>query len=353
MSAVQPSREVRQRKVNPTPFRNCYNVGHTIGEGGFGTVRLVKSKETGKKLAVKIIEKASIEPGDMSLEIELDILCKVEHKNLVHCEEWFNGSEHVYIIMELLEGGALFDQLVKRGNYTESHAKSIFAQLSMGLYYLHENGVAHRDLKPENFLLTTDNPPVVKIADYGLSRLFRSKESDWMQTVCGSPHYISPEILEVYEGYSKGYSGIMADCWSVGACLYALLAGYPPFWKYDGKEAVLFSHIRQADWTFRESVWKSISAPAKDIVSKLLVKDVNKRIDMATVLAHPWVASSAQTTPLPETLKAMHVYQAITKFRRATLVAIAQRRFATAINSTKPRLQPATPGSGQKIETTW
>ena len=160
-------------------------------------------------------------------------------------------------------------------------AASIVKQVVEGVSYLHENGVAHRDLKPENLLVGGENEEEIKISDFGLSKAFGAGAAARLETSCGTPDYVAPEVLrgEVYDQ--------SVDLWSVGVITYILLCGFPPFWGESQGE--LFDKILAADYEFPSPEWDAVSADAKDFISKLLVKDNHARLTAPQCLKHEWL----------------------------------------------------------------
>eukprot|EP01104_Vermistella_antarctica_P005896 TRINITY_DN16642_c0_g2_i1.p1 TRINITY_DN16642_c0_g2~~TRINITY_DN16642_c0_g2_i1.p1 ORF type:complete len:800 (+),score=282.95 TRINITY_DN16642_c0_g2_i1:290-2401(+) len=196
----------------------------------------------------------------------------------------FETKSHLFLVMELIEGGELFDRIVDQGTFSEKLAAQITAQILQGVKYLHAEGVVHRDLKPENILVADvpggkENDIVCKIADFGLSRLM--DKQGVLETACGTPNYVAPEVL-----YATGY-GPSVDLWAVGVILYILLSG---FWPFDAENAAeLYDQIMGGRYSFPDSEWKYISKEAKDMVRGLLTVDPKKRLDALQALQHPWL----------------------------------------------------------------
>jgi calcium/calmodulin-dependent protein kinase I len=214
------------------------------------------------------------------LATEIAILKQVQHPNVIVLKETVDTKNCLFIVTELVTGGELFDKIVELGSYTEDNAATVIRKMVSAIDYLHGKGIVHRDLKPENLLLK-DNTDIteIKIADFGLSKIVSSQVM--MQTACGTPGYVAPEILQT-KGYEKE-----VDLWSIGVITYILLCGFPPF--YNDNIAELFEQIMKAEYDFPHEYWDSISKEAKDFVSKLLVADPQKRMTSLQALAHPWL----------------------------------------------------------------
>jgi calcium/calmodulin-dependent protein kinase I len=251
------------------------------------------NKETGDKVAVKIIDKSSAAGSDADakrLQTEVEILTTVKHPNIVALRDLFETDKKLYLVMELVTGGELFDKIVEKGQYTEKDAATIVRKMLSAIKYLHSKGISHRDLKPENLLLTAEDDTDVKLSDFGLSKIVG--EDSLMETACGTPYYVAPEVLSA-QGYEKE-----VDLWSIGVVTYLLLCGFPPF--YGESLPEVFEQIMNADYEFPSPYWDDISEGAKDVVKKLLVVDPKKRMTADECLAHNWVKEdgSASTTKL-------------------------------------------------------
>lgn len=280
-----------------------YKFGKVLGSGSFATVKLAEHRTEGSKWAVKCIEKGSLSKEDAdALEIEVDVLGKVKHPNIVELKEIFDCPKVFYLVMELMEGGELFDRIVEKEHYTEKEAQLVVTDLAHALDYCHEMNVVHRDLKPENLLYKSKSADAkIKIADFGLAKLL-SDESMMMKTACGTPGYVAPEILE-----SKAYNS-KVDMWSLGVILYILLCGFPPF--YDDNNAKLFAQIKSGRFSYPKEYWKNVSDDAKDLINNLLVVDPAKRLDAKGVLNHKWIKGEASTEALDGAKEEIKKYQA-------------------------------------------
>jgi calcium/calmodulin-dependent protein kinase I len=212
----------------------------------------------------------------------------VHHENIVQLREVFDCQKTFYMVMEEMSGGELFDRIVEKEKYSEKEASAVVKKLACALQYCHDMGIAHRDLKPENLLYQSpEDTAQIKIADFGLAKLV--KGNSLMQTACGTPGYVAPEILE-----GKPY-GAEVDLWSLGVIAYILLCGFPPF--YDENNAALFASIKSGIFDFPSPYWDCVSASAKDLISRLLVVDSKKRFTAVQVLDHAWISVRGRLTP--------------------------------------------------------
>ncbi|XP_075713529.1 calcium/calmodulin-dependent protein kinase type 1D [Rhinoderma darwinii] len=252
-----------------------------LGSGAFSEVVLAEDKLTGKLFAVKCIPKKALKGKESSIENEITVLKKIKHENIVALEDIYESPSHLYLVMQLVSGGELFDRIVEKGFYTEKDASTLIRQVLDAVFYLHRLGIVHRDLKPENLLyFSQEGESKIMISDFGLSKM--EGKGDVMSTACGTPGYVAPEVL-AQKPYSKA-----VDCWSIGVIAYILLCGYPPF--YDENDSKLFEQILKADYEFDSPYWDDISDSAKDFISHLMEKDPNKRYTCEQALRHPWIA---------------------------------------------------------------
>ncbi|XP_076681651.1 calcium/calmodulin-dependent protein kinase I isoform X1 [Andrena cerasifolii] len=261
-----------------------YVLKELLGTGAFSEVRLADSKDKpGLMFAVKIIDKKALKGKEDSLENEIKVLRRLKHPNIVQLLETFEDKHKVYLVMELVTGGELFDRIVEKGSYTEKDASGLIRQVLEAVDYMHVQGVVHRDLKPENLLYySPDEDSKIMISDFGLSKM---EDSGIMATACGTPGYVAPEVLA-----QKPY-GKAVDVWSIGVISYILLCGYPPF--YDENDANLFAQILKGEFEFDSPYWDDISDSAKDFIHKLMCVNVDERYTCKQALAHPWISGNA------------------------------------------------------------
>lgn len=262
-------------------IKKIFELKEILGTGAFSEVVLAQERATGKMYAVKCIPKKALRGKESSIENEIAVLRKIKHENIVALEDIYESPNHLYLIMQLVSGGELFDRIVERGFYTEQDASALIKQVLDAVNYLHSMGVVHRDLKPENLLYYNQDESKIMISDFGLSKM-EGAANDIMSTACGTPGYVAPEVL-AQRPYSKA-----VDCWSIGVISYILLCGYPPF--YDENDSKLFEQILKADYEFDSPYWDDISDSAKNFISNLMQKNPEKRFTCDQALLHPWIA---------------------------------------------------------------
>ena len=234
-----------------------------------------------ERVAVKIIKRTNLPVEDeIALRQEVEILTSLHHPNIVKCIDFFEEDKFFYVVMECLEGGELFDRIVKKTFYNEKEARDLVYILLSAIKFCHDHDVVHRDLKPENLLLTsTTDDAEIKLADFGFAVKVSGMSS--LTTQCGTPGYVAPEIL-MAQKYGKP-----VDMWSIGVITYILLGGYPPF--HDDNQRNLFKKIKKADFEFHPENWSSVSEEAKDLIKRLLTLNPEQRLTVDEALHHSWV----------------------------------------------------------------
>mmetsp|Transcript_63324 Transcript_63324/g.100706 ORF Transcript_63324/g.100706 Transcript_63324/m.100706 type:complete len:285 (-) Transcript_63324:607-1461(-) len=272
-----------QSGANRRKFSDYYINGERIGSGTFATVKRCTRKSDKKEFAVKIIDKRHLTGRELvGLKDEIRILKSMEFPHVISMIDVFDDGRRVKMVLELCEGGDLFDQILKspKRHFDEAKSAQITCIIARSLKYLHDHYVVHRDLKPENILFTADG--VLKITDFGLAHYLKLPPSlHVMHTCCGTPHYVAPEVLS-----SNEYSHEV-DLWSLGVILFIMLGGYQPF-EADSLPAI-YTLIACGKYKFDARRWSVVSDEAMDLVRKLLTVDPQKRLDWNDVKQHPWI----------------------------------------------------------------
>ncbi|CAL9128667.1 unnamed protein product [Musa acuminata var. zebrina] len=256
-----------------------YELGRTIGEGTFAKVKFARNVETGEPVAIKILDKEKVLKHKLVEQIKREIATMklIKHPNVVRIYEVVMGSKtKIFIVLEFVTGGELFDKIANHGRMREDEARRYFQQLIDAVDYCHSRGVYHRDLKPENLLL--DAYGNLKVSDFGLSALSQQVRDDGLfHTTCGTPNYVAPEVLN-----DRGYDGATADLWSCGVILFVLLAGYLPF--EDSNLMILYNKISAADFTCPP--WLSFGAMR--LLARILDPNPMTRITIPEILEDDW-----------------------------------------------------------------
>ncbi|XP_075512028.1 CBL-interacting serine/threonine-protein kinase 3-like isoform X2 [Primulina tabacum] len=268
-----------------------YEIGKTIGQGSFAKVKLAKNCETGQSVALKIINKDLVLKHKMTEQIKREIATMklIKHPNVIRLYEVMASKTKIFIIMEFVTGGELFDKIATHGKMQEDEARRYFQQLIDAVDYCHSRGVFHRDLKPENLLLDTAGN--LKVSDFGLSALSQQIRDDGLlHTTCGTPNYVAPEVLN-----DRGYDGATADLWSCGVILFVLLAGYLPF--NDSNLSKLYSKISSANFTCPPR----FSSGAIKLITRILEPNPEKRITISEILEDKWFKKDYKASVFDET----------------------------------------------------
>jgi len=253
-----------------------YRLDKTLGIGSFGKVKLAEHVKTGTKVAIKILNRTKIKNLKMDEKIRREIqnMKLFRHPHIIKLYEVIETPTDIFMVMEYVTGGELFDYIVKNGKLSEDESRRLFQQMISGVDYCHHHMVVHRDLKPENLLLDPLHK-CIKIADFGLSNMMQ--DGDFLKTSCGSPNYAAPEVIS-----GKLYAGPEVDVWSCGVILYAFLCAKLPF--DDENIPTLFKKIREGVFTIPDFV----SSQCTDLIKKMLVVDPVKRITINEIRNHPW-----------------------------------------------------------------
>jgi len=240
---------------------------------------------------VKIITKEEMTSEEKSLlRSEIAVLKLVNHPNIIQMMGVFESRTHIYLVLELLEGGELFSRIVGKPRFTDAEACGLIRPLLESVAYLHDLGIVHRDIKPENILCGADLDDV-KIADFGLSQMLLPLEQ--MTAACGTVSYVAPEVLSL-----KGY-GKAADLWSLGVVMFLVLNGKLPFEGNDTNEII--NAIVNRPLKIGPNTRKRLHPHTVDILEQLLCKDPEKRVTAKAALKHPFLQTFSAPMP-PSTL---------------------------------------------------
>ena len=269
--------------VTPGSLKDRFKIQEHLGTGGYSSVYCASDIKTGERVAVKFVKKAGLEDNIKNgFFREVKVMKRLDHPNIVTFRAFFDEKEHYVLVTELVKGGELFDQIVRKRSYKESEARDVVKTVADAICYMHERGIVHRDLKPENILIDdVTKTQSIKIADMGFATVVPKKLLD---TPCGSPSYVAPEVLK-----GRAY-GEQVDCWSLGVVTFVLLCGYGPFQDRHPKNQ--YSKIQQGLYYFDSPYWDNVSNAAKDFIRRLLVVDPSQRMTAAEMLEHEWVTKT-------------------------------------------------------------
>ncbi|XP_002125182.3 serine/threonine-protein kinase DCLK2 isoform X1 [Ciona intestinalis] len=266
----------------PQQIHERYEVAEIIGDGNFAVVRECVERSTGRKFALKIIDKAKCVGKEYMIFNEVSILRRVKHPNVVRLLQDFDLKSEIYLVMELVNGGDLFGAISSASRYTERDASGMLHNLASALAHLHKLRIVHRDIKPENLLVCEyeDGSKALKLADFGLATTVTGP----LYTVCGTPTYVAPEVIA-----QTGY-GVKVDVWAAGVIIYILLCGFPPFRSEANHQEEIFDAILAGELDFPPEHWKHISESACQLIRATLHMNPKLRFSAEQILRHPWVA---------------------------------------------------------------
>mmetsp|Transcript_17191 Transcript_17191/g.28765 ORF Transcript_17191/g.28765 Transcript_17191/m.28765 type:complete len:656 (-) Transcript_17191:190-2157(-) len=280
-----------------------YDQKEFLGGGASGQVYRCVHRVDGHECALKVTNmrsysvSGSFENPDLDrVLMEAHMIRALKHENIIHLEDVFAETNTLFLVMELVRGGDLFDRIIERGRYGEDDARIVMSQVLSAMQFMHDKNVAHRDMKPENILLQSRDSDVnVKITDFGLAK--STDDRGGLKTYCGTPQYFAPEVQnqQTAAGDSATTYGFAADMWSVGVVAFVLLTGDYP-WSSD--HGVMCQEIASCRVNFQKhaAIWASLSPAAKDFVQQLIVLEPRSRMTAAQAQRHPWL--QAEERPL-------------------------------------------------------
>jgi len=298
-SSMPPSRHVPSGiicDIHPVKaVLDRYSLGKQIGDGNFAVVRTCRARYgasvglMGSEFAMKVIDKAKLGGKEEMVRSEVTIMKRCTHPNIVQLFEEYETHDSIYLVMELVKDGDLFDAITRHQKFEERVAARMVRDVASALSYLHSSSIVHRDLKPENLLVVygkDSSPggggggaPSLKLADFGLAMVVEEP----LVTVCGTPTYVAPEILT-----ETGY-GLPVDIWALGIITYILLCGFPPFRSPERRQSELFEIIKRGEFEYLSPYWDGISHGVCDLIDAMLDMDTRRRFQANQVLNHKWI----------------------------------------------------------------
>lgn len=285
-SQVPVKKQAVKRHHHKHNLKHRYEFLETLGKGTYGKVKKAKER-SGRQVAIKSIRKEKIKDEQDLVHIrrEIEIMSTLCHPHIITIYEVFENKDKIVIVMEYASRGDLYDYICDKRNISEREARHFFRQIVSAVHYCHQNGIVHRDLKLENILL--DGNGNVKIADFGLSNLYRGDE--YLQTFCGSPLYASPEIVN-----GRPYRGPEVDTWSLGVLLYTMVHGTMPFDGHNHK--TLVQQISTGN--YRKPTNPS---DACGLIRWMLMVNPERRATIEEIAGHWWLNWGYQQPLLAET----------------------------------------------------
>lgn len=272
-----------RKKSSDENKKKEYKLGKILGSGSFGVVRECVHKKTKEVYAVKIIKRKKKYRKrsyyEKMVRNEIKYLSLMNHSNIIRLKDFFEDHKKFYIVLEKCDGGELFYKIVNNRCLMENESIGIVKQICCALVYLHSKNIIHRDIKAENFLFKNKHTKTIKLIDFGMAKQITT---DYLTEMCGSPHYISPELIK------KKYT-ISSDIWALGVMVFFMLTGKYPF---EGKSTPkVVDEILNKNINWKSKELSSLSQEAIDFLKKLLERNEKKRLTACQALNHPWIKS--------------------------------------------------------------
>jgi serine/threonine protein kinase len=251
------------------------------------------------------------------------VLKRAKHASIIHLHEIFENDDEIMLVLDLVGGGELFDQIVAMSSYSEASAAKVIRQLTSAIQHLHLKYVVHRDLKPENLLLSEKSDTAdVMLADFGLAALVDKMSP--LRAAVGTPGYIAPEVLLTLDDPNVTYD-YAADIFGIGVIMYILLCGFPPFYAEDDDD--LFDLTIEGDYSYPSPFWDGVSSEAKDLIDRMLATDPKKRYTCDQILKHPWLTEKNNTAPMPMAQEQLKQWRARRRWKKGLNAIVAAKKF--------------------------
>nr|XP_019532034.2 myosin light chain kinase 2, skeletal/cardiac muscle [Aedes albopictus] len=317
-----PYRQVQLKEhVDP---RQTFDILPELGRGTFGTVFLCREKASGLELAAKIVSCNKKKERTDAIR-EIDIMSCLHHPRLIQLFDAFDYENKVYVILELVQGGELFERVIDDDFVLTEKACAVFMrQICEGMEYIHSRSIIHLDMKPENILCLTKTGNRIKIIDFGFARRYDPNKK--LHVMFGTAEFTAPEVLNYDEIY------FYTDMWSLGVICYVLLSGLSPF--VGDNDMATLNNVVTGSYSFKYSSFDAVSEDAMDFVRQLLVRDGSKRLTAKQALCHKWLAETApqNTTELSITKTKLKRYVIKKRWIKAVNTIIALRRMGARID---------------------
>jgi calcium-dependent protein kinase len=308
-------------KIKYSNVRDDYHIGKKVTEEKFATIYEAKHKTTKKKYFAKFYPIKSIDPNVLDAFLqETEVLQSADHANIIKVIDIYKDSVNSILITERYQGEELLERLNQQGKLSENQVASYIKQIASALSYLHSKNIVHRDIRPEFIVFLNKDPnSCLKIIDFGSCKHFEKNLRELERI--GSPYYMSPEII------SHNYNE-KCDIWSLGVITYLLLSGSIPF--TGNTEAEVLESVLRTKISFEGKRWKKISPEAKDIISKMVLRNSPERLTAQEVIMHPWIQQRAENAVpdneiIGSALRNLSKFNTESKLQRATLAFIVSQ----------------------------
>ena len=328
---VMAASETYELNACPEKLEEVYTVEEQLGKGQFAVVKKCHHKESGAEGAAKFIKVKRTRASRSGLSRELiareaSLLKGINHDQIIKLYDVFDNGPEVVLVLELLSGGELFDEISKMDYLTEIDACIYTKQVLEAIAYIHALKIVHLDIKPENIVLKEKSKPDIKLVDFGLAE--HLTEGQELKTMVGTPEFVAPEIVN-FESV-----GFYTDMWAIGVLVFVMLSGCSPFLGDDDQET--YANIASVDYEMDEEEFGKISQEAKDLIENLLVKAPKKRLTGQRCLEHAWMqaetSQSAKENSTRIDTKSLRAFVARRKWQANVLKLHAVTRFAMGVN---------------------
>ncbi|KAI1297283.1 Myosin light chain kinase, smooth muscle [Halotydeus destructor] len=309
--------EPRKILVKRSDPKHEYTLQEELGRGKFGVVHRCSEKATGRKLAAKFVSILRQEDRD-DVEREVDIMKCLQHKRLLQLHDAYDdGTKEMCLILELIEGGELFERVISDDFLLTEKSCSVFMrQICEGVEYIHSQNIIHLDMKPENVLCVTKMGNRIKIIDFGLARRYDPKKK--LQVMFGTPEFVAPEVVNFERITFK------TDMWSVGVICYVLLSGLSPFMGDSDLETM--ANVTTSLYDFDDEAFDPISDEAKDFIKQLLIKDMDQRMSASQCLQHAWLRRDRKKSMISLDKSKLRKFVVRRRWQRAVNAILALKR---------------------------
>lgn len=304
-------------------IREFYDLLDELGRGKFGTVFRCKEKGSGKTLAAKFVTTNRIEDRK-DVEREVEIMKCLQHPRLLQLYDAFDdGKKEMCLVLELIEGGELFERVIDEDFILTEKVCTIFMrQICEGVQFMHSKNILHLDMKPENILCLSRTGNRIKLIDFGLARKFDPRKK--LQVLFGTPEFVAPEVVN-FEQIGHG-----TDMWSVGVICYVLLSGLSPF--MGDTDVQTMANVTMAEFDFDDESFDEISDDAKDFIRKLLVKEIGERLTASQCLNHVWLQRQSKQEDREINKRKLKRYVIRRRWQKAVNAILALRRMGATLD---------------------
>lgn len=330
MGEIEPSFPYRDVTIRRgVEFKDDYDIQAELGRGKFGIVYRCKEKLSGLMLAAKVVNIMKKEDR-RAVQREVEIMRRLQHPRLIQLYDAIDTGKQIYVILELIDGGELFERVIDDDFVLTERSCAIFMrQICEGMEFMHSQKMLHLDLKPENILCLTKEGNRIKIIDFGLAREYDPNKK--LQVLFGTPEFVAPEVVNF------DHIGFGTDIWSIGVICYVLLSGLSPFMGDTDIETM--ANVTIAKYDFDHEAFAEISEDAKDFIRCVLVKDKEKRMTAAQCREHHWLARKTNKTRSEKEVAGLAAAKRMAFIENRPIVGIIRDQSSEELDMTKDNLR--------------